>query len=140
MSARRSGLVGALAGRRQQPRRPGGLARGPRVAGGGELATGHGKRVDGQVCGSFVCVRSGPVTAASLGPRADLVEGGGQALVGPVGGCRAVPGGPVGVLEAVQGVGQPAMHLAPLVRSGSLIDRGPDERMPNRHGVTADHE
>ena len=129
-----------LTGRRQQPGRTGGLARGPRIPGGGELATGGGERVGGQVCGAFVCVGGGAVAAASLGPRADPVEGGDQVLVRPVGGGGAVPGGPVGVFEAVQGIGQRAMDLAPLVRGRGLVHRGPNERMPNRHSVTADHQ
>ena len=76
MSASRMRVVGALAGRRQQPRTNG--RSGPRPTRCGRRRAGDARlaRVGGQVCGSFVCVGGGPVAAAPLGPRADLVEGG----------------------------------------------------------------
>jgi hypothetical protein len=97
-------------------------------------------RVDCQVGGAFVGVRRGAVGTSSLGAEADLVEQGAELLVGPLGCCRPVPRGTVGILEPGQGVGERAVRITPLGPRGGLVDRGPDERVPNGHGVAADHQ
>ena len=133
-------VVGLLAGRGQEGRCPGGLAGRPRVASRREPTRGSRVRVDGELGGAFVGVRRGPVGTPSLGAEADLVEQGADLLVGPLGRCRPVPRGTVGVLEPGQDVGERTVHVAPLVPRGGLVDRGPDERVPNGHGVAADHQ
>ncbi len=47
--------------------------------------------------------------------------------------CRTV-----GVLEAAQGIGQSPVHGTTLEHGGGLVDRGPDERMPDRDAVAGD--
>ena len=85
-------------------------------------------------------VRRGPVGTPSLGTESDLVEQGADLRVGPLGRCRPVPRGTLGILEPVQDVGKRTVHVSPLVHRGSLVDRRADQRMPDGHGVAAGHQ
>ena len=71
--------------------------------------------------------RGDAATRLRTGGRA--FELGGDLLVGPQGGAGAVPGPPVRVGFGGGGIGQRAMHAAPVVGGGRAVGGGPDQRV-----------
>ncbi len=57
----------------------------------------------------------------------------GDLLVGPVGRLRGVPGTPVRVQERVGRVGQGPVHGAPVLGLRAVVDRRPDQGVPEPH-------
>ena len=78
--------------------------------------------------------------AASFGARSDGLHHGCHVLVGPVARGGPVPGRPIEVAGLMESFRECSVCVAALRARGGLVDRGPDQGVPDAYRVPVDHE